>query len=286
MDSRETKSGLNRLQGKVALVTGVARPRGMGNCVARLFAREEASVMITDMMEHVWDREKDLRDQGFTVRAFRADLSKLQEVKGIVRQVVQEFGKIDVLVNVAGRSIPPRPPFLEMSEEYWDTIMDRNLRTVLNCCWAVLPHMVERRYGKVVNFSSITGPKTALRYAAPYAASKAGVCALTRSLAVEMGEYNITVNAILPGDIDTEDKPWMPGDSRHDLGVFHPRLSCPIPRPGRSEEVANLALFLATDESSYITGAEMVIDGGGTIVEPFVYEGFGHGGPDPKNNKA
>jgi NAD(P)-dependent dehydrogenase (short-subunit alcohol dehydrogenase family) len=91
-----------------------------------------------------------------------------------------------------------------------------------------------------------------------------------------MGEHNITVNAILPGDIDTEDKAWTPEDGRHDLGVINPRLSCPIPRPGRSEEVADLALFLATDESRFITGTEVVIDGGGTIVEPFLFEAFGH----------
>jgi 3-oxoacyl-[acyl-carrier protein] reductase len=163
-----------------------------------------------------------------------------------------------------------------MSEAYWNTVMDRNLRTVANCCWAMLPHMVKRRYGKVINFSSITGPKTALRYCSAYAAAKGAVSALTRALALEMGGNNITVNAILPGDIDTEDKPWTPEEGRHDLGIFKPTLSSPIPRPGRSEEAADLALFLATDESRYITGTEIVIDGGGTIVEPFLFEAFGH----------
>ncbi len=264
---------MNRLRERVAFITGVARPRGMGNCVAQRFAREGASVIITDVMEQVWEREKDLRDQGFTVRAFQADLSKLDRVKEIVKQSVSEFGKIDILVNVAGRSIPPRPRFLDMSEEYWNIVMDRNLRTVLNCCWAVLPHMVDRNYGKVINFSSITGPRTILRYSSAYAAAKGAVSAFTRALALEMGEHNITVNAILPGDIDTEDKPWTPEDGRHDLGVINPRLSCPIPRPGRSEEVADLALFLATDESRFITGTEVVIDGGGTICRAFSVRG-------------
>jgi NAD(P)-dependent dehydrogenase (short-subunit alcohol dehydrogenase family) len=166
-----------------------------------------------------------------------------------------------------------------MSEAYWNTVMDRNLRSVANCCWAILPHMVKCKYGKVINFSSTTGPRTALRYSSAYAAAKGAVSAFTRALALEMGEHNITVNAILPGDIDTEDKPWAPGDGRHDMGVFHPSLSCPIPRPGRSEEVADLALFLATDESRYITGTEILIDGGGTIVEPFLFQAFGHGLP-------
>ncbi len=134
MRQEEQSSGSNRLRGKVALITGVARRRGMGNCVAQLFGREGATVIISDIMDQVWERETDLRNRGFSVRAFQADLSKLQQVREIVRQVIDEFDKIDILVNGAGKSIPPRPPFLEMSEEYWNTVMDRNLRTAVNCC--------------------------------------------------------------------------------------------------------------------------------------------------------
>ncbi len=269
MTSQPTKKGLNRLAGKVAFVTGVARVRGMGSCVAQAFAREGAKVVVTDIADDVWERHQQLLDLGYEAEAFQADLTQLGDVKDIVRKITEVHGRIDILVNVAGKSVPPRPPFLEMSPEYWDMVMDRNLRTTLNCCWAILPVMVENGYGKVVNFSSISGVKVAYRYSAAYAASKGAVSALTKALALEMGEHNITVNAILPGDIDTGDQPWTTNEPRRDLGVYSPHLSCPLPRPGRSEEAADLALFLASDESRFITGAEIVIDGGATIIEPF-----------------
>lgn len=262
------KGSLNRLSGCVAMVTGVARPRGMGACTARLFAQEGARVAAVDVAEEVYQRTDEIRQFGGEAEAYRTDLTDLAVTRIMMANILERFGQIDILVNVAGKSVPPRPPFLEMDEEYWNMVMDRNLRTTLNCCWAVLPHMVERNQGKVINFSSPTGVKTVYRYSAAYAASKGAVSALTRALALEMGGHNITVNAILPGDIDTGDQPWQPEDGRRDLGVYSPYLDCPIPRPGRSEEIARLALYLATDESSFITGAELVIDGGLTIVEP------------------
>ncbi len=262
------QGSLNRLSGRVALVTGVARPRGMGACTARLFAQEGARVAVVDMADEVSQRAEEISRTGGEAEAYRVDLSDLEETKSTVGRVLDRFEKIDILVNVAGKSVPPRPAFLDMTEDYWNMVMDRNLRTTLNCGWAVLPHMVERRYGKVINFSSPTGVKTVYRYSAAYAASKGAVSALTRALALEMGAHNIMVNAILPGDIDTGDEPWRPEDGRRDLGVYSPHLDSPVPRPGRSEEVAQLALYLATDESSFITGSEIVIDGGLTIVEP------------------
>ena len=268
MTRENSKTSFNRLKGKVALITGVARPRGMGNCIARLLAKEGASVIIADLADQVRSRANELQQDGFAAVGFQIDLADLKQVKDMVEKGIHQFQRIDILINVAGKSVPPRPAFLDMSEEYWNMVINRNLRTALNCCWAVLPYMVKQKYGKVVNFSSITGPKTVYRYSAAYAASKGAVSALTRALALEMGEHNITVNAILPGDIDTGDKPWAPEDGRRDLGILMPHLSCPVQRPGRSEEVADLALFLAIDESRFITGAEIVIDGGITIVEP------------------
>lgn len=269
MTNKDLTESSKILDGKIALITGVARPRGMGNCTAQLFARQGATVVLTDIDGQVWDCAKHLKRNGFSAVAFQTDLSQLKQVKDMVGQIVEQFDAIDILVNVAGKSVPPRPPFLAMTEEYWNMVMDRNLGTCLNCCWAVLPIMVKQKRGKVINFSSITGTKVVYRHSAAYAASKGAVSALTRALALEMGEHNITVNAILPGDIDTGDEPWKPEDGRRDLGILSPHLSCPLPRPGKSEEVAELALYLASEGSDFITGAEFVIDGGATIVEPY-----------------
>ena len=261
--------GLGRLKGKVALVTGVARLRGMGNCIAKLYAKEGAKVAVTDIADDVWDRAKALEAEGRETMAFQLDLNQLDEVKKMADQIVDRWGRIDILCNVAGKSVPPRPPFLEMSVDYWDMVMDRNIRTMVNCCWAVLPIMVEQNYGKVVNIGSGTGTRVAYRYSAAYAASKGAVSALSRALALEMGEHHINVNVILPGDTDTADTPWKPEDGPRDLGTLSPNLRPPISRPGMAEEIADLALFLATDESKFITGEEINIDGGALIVEPF-----------------
>jgi NAD(P)-dependent dehydrogenase (short-subunit alcohol dehydrogenase family) len=259
---------LNRLKGRIALVTGTARPRGVGNSVAKLFAQEGAKVVLTDIDDRVWDCVKTLQDARFEASGFKTDLTKPEEVHEMAKKIVERFGRIDILCNVAGKSVPPRPPFLEMSVGYWDMVMDRNLRTTFNCCKAVLPYMVKQKYGKVINVGSPTGPITVYRYCAAYAASKGAVMALTKALALEMGEFNITVNTILPGDIDTADKPWTPKDGPRDLSLFSKHLAPPVSRPAMSEEIADLALFLATDESRFITGTEILIDGGLTIVEP------------------
>jgi len=261
--------GLGRLKDKVALVTGVARPRGMGSCIAKLYAREGAKVAVTDIADDVRDRVKDLEAEGREAIGFQVDLNQLDQVKDMVGQITDRWGRIDILCNVAGKSVPPRPPFLEMSVEYWDMVVDRNLRTMVNCCWAVLPVMVGQKYGKVVNIGSGTGTRVVYRYSAAYAASKGAVSALTRALALEMGEHHINVNTILPGDTDTADTPWKPEDGPRDLGTLSPHLRPPISRPGMAEEIADLALFLATDESKFITGEEINIDGGALLVEPF-----------------
>lgn len=265
----KSHSGGDRLRGRVALITGAARPRGMGYSIARLFAGQGAGVILTDIADQVLERAGELNAEGYAAVGFKADLTKSRETNQMVKKAIDQFYKIDILCNAAGGSVPPRPNFLELSVEYWDMVMDRNLRTAFNGCKAVVPYMVEQRYGKIVNISSITGTKVAYRYSTAYAAAKGAVSAFTRALALEMGEYNITVNAINPGDIDTADQEWTPGGAPQNLGDLTSHLRPPVSRPGRPEEIADLALFLSTDDSRFISGAEIVIDGGATIVEPY-----------------
>ena len=259
---------MDRLRGRVALITGAARPRGMGYSIGRLFAKEGSGVILIDIVDQVSERADELNAEGYAAVGFKADLTKSRETNEMVKKAIDQLGKIDILCNAAGGSVPPRPNFLELSEEYWNTVMDRNLRTVFNCCKAVIPYMVKQKYGKIVNISSITGTKVVYRYSTAYAASKGAVSAFTKALALEMGEHNITVNTIIPGDIDTADQEWTPQEGPRNLGDLTPHLSPPVSRPGRPEEIADLALFLSTDDSRFITGAEIVIDGGATIVEP------------------
>jgi 3-oxoacyl-[acyl-carrier protein] reductase len=257
-----------RIQGKTALVTGVGYLRGIGMMVARRLAQEGARVMATDILESVHARAAELQAEGLPVLACQADLTRREQVEALVAETLKQLGRIDILVNVAGKSVPPRPPFLEMTDDYWNLVLDRNLKTTYLCCKVVLPEMVKQRYGKVVNISSFTGVKYAYRYSAAYAASKGAVSGLTKALALEFGEYGINVNAVLPGDIWVNDREWTPADGRRDLGVHDPFLAPPITRPGRPEEIADGVLFLCSEESRFIAGAELLIDGGASIVEP------------------
>lgn len=253
---------------RVAIVTGAARPRGMGFAIANLLADEGAHVVLFDVAQQVHDRALELQNRGLAATAFQLDLASRAGVEGAVGDVLSRHGRIDALVNVAGGSLAPRPPFMQMDRAYWDAVFERNVGTTLNCCWAVLPAMRQQRYGRIVNISSITA-RYAYRYSAAYSAAKAAVGGLTRALALEMGEHGITVNAVLPGDIDTADKPWRPEDGRRDLGIFSSALGCPVPRPGQPTEIAAVVRFLVSEAASFLTGAEIAVDGGGTVVEPY-----------------
>ena len=256
------------LTDKVAIITGVAAPTAIGFGIAKKFAEESATVILFDIQPIVHERAKDLQKMGYEAEGFICDLTNIDQVKKIVGSILVKYHKIDILVNNAGKSIPPRPPFIEMTEDYLNKVMDRNFRTNFITTRVVAPEMVRQKYGRIVNISSISGPVTAYRYSAAYGASKGAVSALTRSLALELGKYGITVNAVLPGFIDVTKNTWTPETDNYGFNKIHPLLHWPIHSPGFPRDVAAACAFLASDEARYITGVELRVDGGACIVEP------------------
>ena len=248
---------MERLKDKVCIITGVSESMGIGFGTAKVFAEENATVVCVARRPIVKDRVKELKDAGYKATMFEADLSKTNEVRDMVNYVFTKFGKIDVLVNNAGGGEGVKGNLIDVEEDDWDKVIDANLRTCMLCTKAVLPYMIKQRSGKIVNISSVTGPIVTLPGRTAYSAAKGAVSGFTRALALDVADYGITVNAICPGYIETRtqrDKEKM-------------ALSIPMKRWGKSEEIGYLALFLSTDESNYITGQDIVIDGGNVIQE-------------------
>ena len=243
------------LSEKVALVTGSAQ--GIGREIASTLAEEGAKVVLLDVSEKIFEVEKELR-RSFKTLALKADVSNFEEMRYVAEQVIQRFGKLDILVNNAGITLPFS--LEEFSEEDFEKVLAVNLKGVLNCCMAFIPYMIKRKYGKIVNISSIAGILIGTR-SAYYSASKAAVIGLTRSLALWLAEYGITVNAICPGVVETELTKSSLGEDK----LKHLASRIPLKRLASPRDIAHLVLFLASDESSYITGQYIVIDGGLTI---------------------
>jgi len=248
---------MDRLNGKVCIVTGVSEEKGIGYGTAKVFAREGATVVCVVRRPMVYERVKELTDAGYDAVGYVADLSNVGEVNAMVADVMDKYDRVDVLVNVAGGGEGVRGNIVDVSEEGWDRVMAANMKTCLFCTKAVLPDMMKRRKGKIVNVSSVTGPMVSMPGSAAYSASKGAVSGFTRALALDIAEYGITVNSICPGYIDS-------GAVRDPESL---RESIPMKRLGGSEEVGYLALFLATEDSDYITGQDIVIDGGNIIQE-------------------
>jgi 3-oxoacyl-[acyl-carrier protein] reductase len=244
-----------RLQGKVALVTGASR--GIGRATAKLFAREGAKVAInyTRAEKEAQSLAEEINKQGGEVLLVKADVSKMDEVKGMVQKTFEKFGRIDVLVNNAGVIIVS--PFSELTEEMWDRMVDVNLKGPYLCSKEVAPIMLNQKKGKIINISSVSGlaQRTALGNVA-YAAAKAGVIGLTRSLAVNLSPH-INVNAICPGLTETDMATSLPPE-RNKMVIEE----TPLKRIGKPEDLAYAVLFLASDESDFITGEVITVSGG------------------------
>lgn len=253
-----------KLSGKVAIVTGGAMGNGLG--VVKTFLRYGARVIVIDYSDKLTESLKKLDNP--MLMGYQADLRDKETLEAIIDDVIEKYGKIDILVNNAG--IAKLERFIDMSDEVRDTHFDINIKGTWNITKCVLPHMVKSNYGKIVNLSSVTGPMVADSGEVAYATTKAALLGFTKSLAMEVVENNITVNAIMPGYILT---PMVEGiavetDKDNPQSVIDGiAAGIPMGRLGTIEELGELAAFLASDESSYITGQGIVIDGGSTLPE-------------------
>ena len=236
------------LEGKVALVTGAGRATGIGKAVAVRFAEQGANVAITvrTINETVEQIVAEMEAYGVKAKAYVVDASSFEQSHEVVKQVVADFGRIDVLVNNAG--ITKDGLMMRMSEEQWDSVINVNLKSAFNFVHAVTPVMAKQRGGSIINMSSVVGVSGNAGQC-NYSASKAGMIGLAKSIAKEMGPRGIRANAIAPGFIATD----MTGELSQELRDQWCQ-QIPMRRGGTPEDVANVALFLASDLSSYVSG--------------------------------
>ena len=246
------------LKGKVAIITGARR--GMGRTHALVLAKAGAKVVVADIsLEDCQKVVEEIEKNGGEAIAVKCDVSKKEEVEEMVKETVEKFGKVDILVNNAG--ICQFKPFLELNEEEWDRTLDINLKGYFLCAQAVAKEMTKQKSGVIVNIASVAMGQQGIGMPniVHYCASKGGIVGMTEALAVELASYNIRVNAISPGMIETP----MIDPIKADPKVKKAMLTrVPLRRVGNPEEVSNLVLFLVSDASSYITGSTVVIDGG------------------------
>lgn len=241
------------LDHKVALITGAAR--GIGKAIALRFAEEGCQIAFTDLVidEQAEETRQAIEQKGVTCRAYSGNAADFDQTGKVVEQVLQDFGQIDILVNNAG--ITKDTLLLRMTEQQWDSVIQVNLKSAFNFIHAVLPSMIRRRGGSIISMSSIVGIYGNAGQA-NYAASKAGIIALTETTAKEYGSRGIRANAIAPGFIQTDMTSALPQAT---LDEFVHRI--PMRRGGTPEEVANVALFLASDMSSYVSGQTIQVTG-------------------------
>ncbi|WP_273208133.1 3-oxoacyl-[acyl-carrier-protein] reductase [Marinobacter subterrani] len=241
------------LKGKVALVTGASR--GIGRHIALQLAQRGADVAINYRSRQPEGDEvaREIEATGVRALAFKADLSKMPEARSLVRQVQEQWGRIDILVNNAG--ITRDKSMKKLTDDDWNDVLDTNLGSVYATCSEVLKIMMDQKYGRIINITSFVGQAGNFGQA-NYAASKGGIIAFTKTLALEMAKYNITVNAIAPGFTETEMLAQVPENIREQIIA-----RVPMGRFGKPEEIARAVVFLAA-EGDYITGQQINVNGG------------------------
>lgn len=260
--------GNNRIRGLVAIVTGAGSSGpGMGNgkASAILYAREGAKVVLVDRSNKAAEETKNLiEDEGGKCVTFSADVSKSGDCKSIVEKCIRTFGRIDILHNNVGITIPGG--VVETTEDDWNTVINTNLKSMFLTCKYVLPYMEKQRKGSIINIASINAIRTLPVIATAYAVSKAGVIALTREIAIQYASKGIRANTILPGLMNT---PMVVaqltgveyGDNVAEI-TRKRDAACPMGKQGNGWDVAYAALYLASSEAKYITGTTLVVDGG------------------------
>jgi 3-oxoacyl-[acyl-carrier protein] reductase len=242
------------LEGKTALITGASK--GIGRAIAKRFAEAGANVAFTYLssVEKGQALEQELQSFGIKAKGYRSDASDYTAAEELISQVLTDFGKLDVLVNNAG--ITKDGLLMRMSEEQWDTVITVNLKSVFNLTKAATRPFMKQKSGSIINLTSVVGISGNAGQA-NYSASKAGIIGFTKSVAIELGSRNIRSNAIAPGFIETE----MTGELDAKV-VEEWKQNIPLKRAGAPEDVADCALFLASDLSKYVTGQVIQVDGG------------------------
>jgi NAD(P)-dependent dehydrogenase (short-subunit alcohol dehydrogenase family) len=246
-----------KLEGKVAIITGASR--GLGKAMAlALGAAGARLVLVSRNLEHLNEVAREITSRGGEAHAFQADVSVEEQVLRLEREVVAQFGKVHILINNAGINL--RKPLVEFTLQEWQRVIDTNLTSVFLMCRAFVPHLQAAGYGRIINMTS-TMSRVSLPGRAAYSASKTALLGVTRALALELAPQGITVNGISPGPFATEMNLSL---------IQNPELNrqftskIPLGRWGRVEEVGQLALYLCSEEAGFITGTDILIDGGWT----------------------
>ena len=252
------------LTGKVALITGVGSPAGIGFASAKLLAKAGAKIFITSTTDRIFEREEYLKSLfgKDKVYSLAADLTEEDQVLNLSKTIIKKFNKIDILVNNAGMvqigNDRPSKKFIEHSLESWNYGIDINLKSTFLVTRNILPYLKKQKSGRIINISSVTGPIVGISGSTVYGSAKAALLGLTRSLAIEEGKNGITVNCVGPG--------WIKTGSSSEAEITAGKFT-PIGRPGIPEEIGHTVVFLASEEASYITGQIIFVDGGNTVQE-------------------
>ena len=249
-------------ENKVCLITGAGSKSEIGFSTAEIIGQLGATVLLAATSERIYDRAEELEGMGIKAKGYIADLMDRKQVNHLIKCIIDEFQRIDILINNAGMtqvgSEEIFSDFANLKDDEWDLTISRNLTTCYNVTHLVLPHMISSNYGRIVNVSSVTGPVVSNPGESAYSAAKAAMIGMSRSIAIEVAKNNIMINNVLPG--------WIATASQTESEAAA-AVNTPIGRGARPEEVGHMIVFLASEQASYITGQSFVVDGGNTIQE-------------------